>query len=289
MQNTNLRFGVAFSLLSFFLLAIMSSLAKVAANYESVKLIVFVQNFVSFLIILPFAIKAGISQLKTKRIYLHIIRAVTGTMAWFFLFESIKMTSLNMGVLLCYAAPLWIPVIAAVFFKEKVHSKVWLGVVIGLVGIAFVLGLHLDQNPNIVGFGFGIFAGLMLALALISIRLLNITEKTTTILFYYFLISSLLLLTFCYKDLPQLNLQSLPYLIAIGVCLAISQLCIVTAYKYASTVKLSPYIYSTIIFSTLIDSLVWHTLITSAQLAGMLLVILGGVIAMQQSPKEDAV
>lgn len=288
MHTQNIKLGITFSLLSFFILSIMGALGKVAATYQPTILIVLVQNFVSFIIILPFVFKAGISNLKTKKIYLHALRAVTGTVAWYCLFEAIKLLSLNMGVLLCYVAPLWIPIIASIFFKEHVYSKVWTGVLIGFLGIIFVLGLHLDKNPNVLGLSLGVIAGITLAIALITVRVLNKTESTTTILFYYFLISSLLLLPLAWPHISELNLKSLPYLIAIGVCLASSQLCLVKAYKYASAVKLSPYIYSAIIFSTLIDSLVWHTLISSLQLLGMLLVIFGGVIA-AQAPKEDPV
>lgn len=46
------------------------------------------------------------------------------------------------------------------------------------------------------------------------------------------------------------------YIFGIGISLIISQAFIVLAYRFASPVSLGPYIYSVIVFSTLIDGLV---------------------------------
>lgn len=289
MNDKNLTLGVVFSLLSFLSLAVMNALGKVAGGYEPVALIVFIQNIVSFILILPFAFYQGLGSLKTKKIILHIARAATGAGAWYCLFVAIKMVSLQMAVLLCYAAPLWLPIFAQFFFKEKVYPKVWVGVVIGFIGIMCVLGVNQVKNLSSVGLVLGVVAGICLAFALISVKLLNKTEGKTTILFYYFLLSALIFLPLAAPQFSSMKLQALPYLLGIGICLSLSQLFLVLAYSFASAVKLSPYIYSVIIFSALIDWIVWHTPITPFEWFGIALVVIGGVFAMKVKQIEKPI
>ena len=63
-----------------------------------------------------------------------------------------------------------------------------------------------------------------------------------------------------------------------------SQVFIIFAYRAASPVKLAPLIYAVIVFSALLDWAVWNRPPTWLETAGMVLVILGGVIAVRTSP-----
>jgi hypothetical protein len=61
---------------------------------------------------------------------------------------------------------------------------------------------------------------------------------------------------------------------------------IVLAYRYASSVKLGPFIYTTIVFTALIDWAIWHRSLTLFVVLGMALVIGGGLVAIRG--KTDA-
>lgn len=64
------------------------------------------------------------------------------------------------------------------------------------------------------------------------------------------------------------------------------------AYRYASAEKVGPFIYSVIVFSALIDWIVWQQPPTAYMYAGMALVIGGGLIAVRAKaavPQPDTV
>jgi drug/metabolite transporter (DMT)-like permease len=67
--------------------------------------------------------------------------------------------------------------------------------------------------------------------------------------------------------------------VGIGVCLLLSQVLIIVAYRHASAVTLAPIIYSVIVFTALINWAVWGRAPTLLEAVGMLVVIAGGVIA----------
>ena len=71
------------------------------------------------------------------------------------------------------------------------------------------------------------------------------------------------------------------YLIGVGVAQLFSQVFIVLAYRYASSVKLGPFIYTTIVFTALIDWAIWHRSPTMFVVLGMALVIGGGLVAIR--------
>jgi len=125
----------------------------------------------------------------------------------------------------------------------------------------------------------GLLAAVLLALALLSVRWLSTTEPTERILFYYFLLSTLLILPFAAFAWRAPDGWAWLYLVAIGICLLLSQVLIIVAYRHASAVTLAPIIYAVIVFTALINWAVWGRAPTLLEAAGMLVVIAGGVIA----------
>jgi drug/metabolite transporter (DMT)-like permease len=73
-------------------------------------------------------------------------------------------------------------------------------------------------------------------------------------------------------------------LISRGVAQLFSQILIAVAYRYASAEKVGPFIYSVIVFSALIDWIVWSNPPTLFAYLGMALVICGGLIAVRARP-----
>jgi len=61
---------------------------------------------------------------------------------------------------------------------------------------------------------------------------------------------------------------------------------IVRAYRYASSVKLGPLVYTVIVFTALIDWAVWDRVPTLFVILGMMLVIGGGLVAIRGKAKS---
>jgi drug/metabolite transporter (DMT)-like permease len=276
-ERESMGAGAAFSLLAFGSLAAMNALVKLASASTSTAVLVFFQNLICFAVVLPFVLRDGTRALATRRIGMHVFRAVTGSGAWYGLFVAIKLMPLASAVLLTYSAPLWMPLIAWLGFREAVTPRVWIGALLGFVGILLVL----HPGSHVLGWGavFAIGAAILLALALLAVRWLGATEPTARILFYYFMLSSALMLPLVLTGWRTPSPRDWAYLAGIGGMLLLSQLFIVIAYRYASAVRLSPFIYSVIVFTALLDWAVWGQTPSASEALGMAVVVAAGVFA----------
>ncbi|WP_123023189.1 DMT family transporter [Mycolicibacterium stellerae] len=276
----NLALGAALSSLSFFSTAVMSALVKATEELTSTAVVLLFQNLICLVLILPIALRGGWASLKTEKIGLHILRAASGTAAWYALFVAITMMPLTNAILLTFSAPLWMPVLAWMLFREKASKATWVGAAIGFVGVLMVLQPH-HQHFNI-GALIALAGAFCLAIAFMSVRWLGATEPTSRILFYYFLLSTILCTPFAIIDWRPFGLRGSINLVGIALTLLVGQALIVLAYRYASAVKVGPFIYTVIVFTAFIDWFLWNRAPTLLVVFGMALVIGGGIIAIRK-------
>ena len=131
--------GAVLTTASFFCVALVSALGKVAGESTSTGFVVLMQNLVPLVIMLPLAVRGGPELLRTRKVGLHIVRAATGTACWYALFIAVKPIPLTTANLLTFSAPLWMPVLAWVVFRQRTSRYVWIGAAIGFAGIMLVL------------------------------------------------------------------------------------------------------------------------------------------------------
>ena len=96
----------------------------------------------------------------------------------------------------------------------------------------------------------------------------------------------MLVAPFAVIDWKPFGARASVYLIGIALTLLVGQVLIVFAYRYASAVKVGPFIYTVIVFTALIDWAIWDRAPTLFVVLGMALVIGGGIIAIRK--KSDA-
>jgi len=278
----NLILGALLTTAAFFCVALVGTLAKVSGQYTSTGVLLLFQNSICLLFMIPVALRGGWSSLRTDKIGLHILRAVTGTACWYALFFAITQIPLANATLLTYSAPLWMPLIAWVVTRQPVSRMTWISAGIGFAGIMLVL------RPQGHGFNLGelsaLAGALFLAVAMMSVRWLGATEPLIRVLFYYFLLSTLLSVPIAVLDWRPIPASAWVWLIGLGSALLFSQILIVVAYRYASAEKVGPFIYTVIVFTALIDWLVWDHRPTLLTYLGMALVIGGGLIAVRAKP-----
>jgi drug/metabolite transporter (DMT)-like permease len=275
----NLVLGAALTTAAFFCVALVGALAKASGRYASTGVLLLFQNLVCLVFVTPVALRGGWSTLRTNRIGLHVVRAVAGTACWYALFFAIARIPLANATLLTYSAPLWMPLVAWLVTRQRVAGATWAGAGIGFVGVMLVLR---PQGHGVDVGELAAFAGaLFLAVAMMSVRWLGATEPMIRVLFYFFLFSTLLSVPIAVFDWHPLSGTAWFWLIALGVAQLASQVLIVLAYRYASAEKVGPFIYSVIVFTALIDWIVWQHPPTPFTYVGMALVIGGGLVAIR--------
>lgn len=262
---------------AFACVAVMSAFGK-AAKGVSTGAIIFFQNFISLILFSPWVLRKGFVELRTPRVWLHLLRAVGGLLSQVLMFMAVRKMPLVDAVLLSNSAPLFIPLVALVWLKEKIGAMVWVSLAIGFAGVILILrpSLALLSNPAAL---LAISAALFSAFALVSVNQLSNTEPAQRILFYYFLLSSAAAAPFAIWKWKNPTSQEWLFLGGIGATMAVSQLLIVFAYKQASAERIAPFNYTVVIFSGLIGWVVWNNRPDALAWAGVLLVTAGGVLS----------
>jgi drug/metabolite transporter (DMT)-like permease len=275
----NLVLGAALTTAAFFCVALVGALAKVSGQYTSTGVLLLFQNLICLLFVIPVALRGGWSSLRTTKMGLHLLRAVMGTACWYALFFAITQIPLANATLLTYSAPLWMPLIAWVVTRQRVAKATWIGAGIGFVGVMLVL------QPQGHSFSLGELSALagaaFLAVAMMSVRWLGATEPMIRVLFYYFLLSTVMSVPVAAFDWEPIPAQAWGWLVALGFAQLFSQVLIVVAYRYAPAEKVGPFIYSVIVFTAIIDWIVWDHPPTLVTYLGMGLVIGGGLVAIR--------
>lgn len=282
-----LGLGIFISLFAYVFFVIASSLVASFQGSFPVVQILFIQNLVSLLFLIPFFFVKKFPGLRTKVLPTHLIRDCAGVFSYYLFFVAIKFLNLVDATVLNYTAPFFVPFFWWIWMKEKVGRNVWWSIILGFIGIAVIL------NPTKeifeLGFVLGIFAGILSGLALCAVRVLSLLkEPTRRTLFYYFCVGTLL--SFPFAMIYWVSPGGIQWLkmILIGVSTASGQIFLTIAYRYGTASYLSPLGYSTVIYAGIVSYFLLDKPMDLRTIIGAILIILGGsaTYILKKNPKS---
>lgn len=272
----NRKKGIIYVLLSWIFFTIVIALSREASTENSVPIVLLFQNLIGLIIVLPWMIKKGRKSLYLSKIGVIAIRSLAGFLSYAFMFLAVQRISLVNTVLLSNSAPLFIPLIIWIWRGVKIEKNLWLGIIIGFIGIAFIL----RPTGEIINIGafFAIGAALCLSISAIAKRRLVKTESIPTILFYYFLISTFLSIPFSLDRWRQLQEESLAILCLIGILFTCGQVLFLNALKYEKPSYLSTFNYSSVVYGVILQWIFWGNLPDWCAFMGIIVVCTGGIL-----------
>ncbi|WP_373088290.1 DMT family transporter [Zhongshania sp.] len=278
--------GLALSLLTVLLSSTVAAVGKHVSQEVHVSAIVMVQYGLSFFFALPSIMRAGRGSLVTRRPGLHLVRGVSGCACFYLFYLALSHISLVEATLLRASAPLMVPVVILLWFKQRVGRHAWPPLLIGFIGVVLVL------KPGFVGFSvwhvLALLSALGLAVSMISTRELMQGEPQNRILFYYFLISVIVSLPFFLFHYQPIPLSAWPGLVYMGVVIYLGFVLYTLAYRYISASVSAPISYFAVVFSGVIDWLIWDHIPDHLTLVGIICVVLGGVLVLRSPPEPTS-
>ena len=275
--NKTILLGSFFIVLGEVFFVLMSMLVKYLGDEVPNDHLVFYRNWMAALIIIPILYAQGLSNIKTKRVGMHLIRAGSGVLAMYCFFYAITHIELADAMMLKMTAPIFIPIIAVFWIKEHVTLKTTLAILIGFAGVLVYL------NPTVeVKFAalIGLLGGALAAVAKVSIRKMSETEPTARIVFYFALfgalVSSVPVLMGDYY-LPD-SYQLWGLLLLLGLTGTCGQFCLTHAYRIAPASQVGPFTYSSLLWASLAGWFFWSELPSVSTLIGASLIITSGIL-----------
>ena len=237
------------------------------------------------LVVVPFALARGRRFLVSRHTGLLIVRSVIGVIQVVSLFVALQTISLVDTVLLRDAAPLWIPVLLMLFWKETMPNKLWIGIVLGFVGMALVL--HPSYATFESGYLFGIGAGVLYAFqSILSRRVDEIGEPVLRTTCYIFVIGALLMALPAALQWQPLPVETAIHIALAGICLLASTVSLLFAYNYAPAYVLAPFGYSAVVFSAILDWWIFERVPTGWTILGAILVVAASLLIIRMTRQQ---
>lgn len=283
-HEQHIRKGVAFAILAAISFTSMSLFGKIIGDKASTDTILFARFFMSLVLVMPWVIKNPKEALHFAKPLTIVSRSFFTLAAFACFFYALKFISLSTALLLNNTFPLFVPIVAWLMGKHHTPYKVWLGIILGFIGVGLVLkpAPGFFQIASIVGLASGVLA----AIAVVIICRLTKTTPVTQILFYNFLICSVLTGIFLPFGWQSLNTHTFFLLLGVGFFGAAYQFFSTLSYAKAPVRITSSLMFLCILFGVVADWLIWNKILDITALTGMICVIVGGIVTIYFGQKE---
>ncbi len=201
-------------------------------------------------------LRGGLAPLITQRFGLHLLRAVLNVIALLAYFYGLSLEPLAKVVALSLTAPIFATIGAVIFLHERMTTRRWSGLFVGLVGALIVL------RPGFQAVSLGammvLLSNTVWAVALIVIKSLARTESAPTISLYAALLMTPIALVFALFVWQWPTANQLAWLVGIGVFGSIAQLCLSQSFRLVDATLVLPIDFTKIIWASLIGYVVFN-------------------------------
>ena len=290
--KSNLRIAISAILFACFIYAILSAVVKLELSHLSVPGILFWRYLTSLFLFVPWMLyktRNTTLNLKPTSFKLYWVRTIAILASIYFYCAALKTLSVALTSLLFNILPLFVPLVARIWKKVPINHQLWWGFFVALIGVGFVINPHqIEWNGDML---FAIGAGLCGAFSLVALRFSHYEESAYRINFYFFLFAFVITVPMTFWNVESswiaLKTTDILPLIAIGVTGFLYQQSFSLALKNGPARFLAPFMYTTVIWGSLLDWWFWNTTFTAMRWFGIGLVIAGNILIYLLYPKKD--
>lgn len=286
-QSTHMstKRGIGFIILAMLIFSILNAIVKdITAQYDPIQLVFFRCLFASFPAGILMASHHGWTRPDPSSWKYHILRAILLAGGLAILFTGIGMLPLSDSMALYFSSTLFLVLLSYPILKEKVSLMQGIAVFIGLLGVLVI------AKPGGAVFHWGamfvIIGSFMESAYNLYGRLLSPTHSTYMLTFLGSLLPALLLLFALPFVWVTPDLTGWIALIALGLGGGLGQLCVTAAYQNAPAGTLAPMIYSALLWSVLLDIILYSNWPTQSLLIGCGIIIASGLMIVFQESRQ---
>lgn len=222
-------------------------------------------------------LRGKFATLKTDRPWIHVRRAVIGTLGMFLTLGVVRLLPLAEATILGFTAPVFAVILATFLLREHVGIWRWSAVLLGLAGVVIIAGPDRTHLP-LLGLSVGLGAAFFIALVSIQLRDLGRTEEPVRIVFWFSALSSIMLLPGLVLFGGRHDLVGWLLIAGIGLTGLFAQLLMTAALRFGSVAAVIVMDYSQLAWSTLWGWLFFSQLPPATTWIGAPLVVLAGLV-----------
>tara|TARA_R110000787_G_scaffold173158_3_gene285796 strand:- start:13048 stop:13989 length:942 start_codon:yes stop_codon:yes gene_type:complete len=255
-NSRNIR-AILFIVVAIFFMSTMDAVAKllVEADYSVLQILA-----IRGLVLMPalcfwLFTHGGLGSIRTRQYKGHALRIVLGVLAPLLFFLSLKKLPLADATVIFFVSPFVMTALSVPLFKEKVGIHRWSAIVVGFMGVLFVMqptsGLLEIEAFMVLG-GSLCYCGIML-----TGRVLSRTETTFTIIFYsnvgLMLITGAMAL-FTWEPMP---LQDIGLVVLMALLSLAGNICLIKSFASGEVGVIAPFEYTGLLWAVLLGFFVF--------------------------------
>jgi len=272
-------------LLAGFSFAVMSVLAKEAVTfgYGSIEL-VFYRSLLGWMVLGWWLRAAGQPLFRVPHRTMLLRRALVGLVALTSYFYAIAHLPVSVAVTLNYTSPLFLAVLLPWTLRERVSALQYAAVGLGFVGVCLLLQPWDTPAADILAALIGLASGLLAAVAYLHVRQLGVLGVSEAHVVVWFAATGTLVagLFAVAGDWQWPTLEHAPWLLGIGLLATLGQFAVTRAYRHGHAAVTAAFAYSTVLFSSVLDVLIWDQQMSSLAWFGLVTTVLAGIWLTQQ-------
>jgi len=282
--------GISLKVASTLVFTIMMAMLKIASETVPIGEIVFARNFFGmFPVLIMVAWRGELAiALKTSRPLSHLGRSSVGISAMILSFTGFSLLPLPDATAIGFATPLFVVVLAWLVLHETVRLYRWSAVIIGFLGILIILSPHMGKgdvgSTQMIGAVCAALSAVFAAMAMIFVRRLCETERTTTIVTWFSGSATLLaLLTIPLGFVFPSQAWVMPdgdtafILMMVGLAGGVGQILLTQSYRYADASTIAPFDYANMIWAVVLGYVLFAEVPLPEVLIGAAIVIAAGI------------
>lgn len=269
--------GICLALLSSTLFVLVGILVrKLSVTIDAFEILFFRQ--LVFIVLLIPAIKANIDVLvKPRFIGLHFLRILGAFTALYLGFITISNIPLANATAIGFSSVLFVAILSKIFLFEKVSTSRWFTLLLGFLGVLFIVQPDIYQADYIYLL-IGLAGAFGASLTTICIKkIIKVEPKVTLLVYQAFFVGIIAAVPAIYNWVtPSFN--ELILLIMVGGISSLAQWIGVTAYKFGEANIIANVEYSKILYSLAFGYILFSEIPNIIAVAGVALILLSAAI-----------
>ena len=253
--------GYIYISLSALFFCLMTVFVKIAGQQLETIQIVFIRGIITLLFTSVI--------IKRKKVYLWgtnhkilILRGIIGTVALFFVYESIQRFSLSEATVIQYLYPICTALLASFIISEDVGNKLYFAIILGFLGVYIILDfpfINPESSLNTTNLIIAITGAFLTGFAYVIVRMAsNMKESPYVIMFYFPLFTVPMSFPFAYDSWIYPSIDIWIVLLLVGICTQLGQTFLTFGYKLLPASKAAPTSYIQVPFSILAGSVIFY-------------------------------
>ena len=268
--------------------ALMGVLVKLGSQWFSSNELVFYRSLIALgLLLALISLRHGVSggrHFFGEHTALHLRRGLIGFLALATFFYAVAHLPLSVAITLNYSSPLFLALLMPWQLKERPSRAQYVTVAVGFLGVILLLRPWASPSQDLLAGLVGLVSGVLAAFAYVHVRRLGrLGEPEWRTVFWFALVSSLGagLLASLGGWHAVATAEQVYLLLGLGLFATLGQLAMTRAYRKGDTVVVAALAYSTVLFGSILDALIFNMEMPITGWVGMLITVLAGVRAVQ--------